>query len=66
MLHRTVALVLLVDGQFRICRACAASPLVKGERIEVRGWCPERQCALKLSLTLPLSLYKGEAIRTSH
>jgi hypothetical protein len=30
----------------------------------VRGWCVERQMRRKLSLTLPLSLYKGEATRT--
>jgi len=28
----------------------------------VRGWCPQSM-RLKLSLTVPLSLYKGEATR---
>jgi hypothetical protein len=28
----------------------------------VRGWCVERQMRRKLSLTLPLSLYKGNYI----
>jgi hypothetical protein len=50
----------LVDSQFGICRASAASPLTEGERIKVRG-SDKSINRVEISLTLPLSLAKGEA-----
>ena len=57
--------VVLVDCQFRIYRASAASPLGEGERIKVRGCHQRAATGTKSALTLPLSLGKGEVTRTA-
>jgi hypothetical protein len=40
------------------CATLLASPFGQGERTKVRGFCPD-----EWTLTLPLSLPKGEVIR---
>jgi hypothetical protein len=52
----------VVSAGYQSHRVCFASPLGQGERIKVRGsGPPKRHNALGATLTLPLSLAKGEA-----